>query len=173
MESFYKLVCPGKANHSATASSFVFVEINYEDGRLSITGVHGPLRSGNAKGGCGQLDLLELQPFEFEKEWNQEMLNMLAAIWKRYHLNDVCAGSPAQEFYLNHNPINDRLNFFDKASEALEAAGLNPDPHHIVNGKPYRYGSAWLSGSVPEWVLEWLYNLPETNNNFPAPWKKA
>lgn len=35
----------------------VFVEIVYKDGCLSLTGVEGPLASGNCRGGAGQIDM--------------------------------------------------------------------------------------------------------------------
>jgi hypothetical protein len=35
----------------------VFMKIEFKDGRLSISGVVGPQASGNARGGCGQIDM--------------------------------------------------------------------------------------------------------------------
>lgn len=35
----------------------LFCKIEFTDGRLSISGVVGPLKSGNAIGGCGQVDM--------------------------------------------------------------------------------------------------------------------
>lgn len=72
----------------------------------------------------------------------------MVEVWKRWHLNDMRAGSPAQEQYLREHPISYvyPTSHYDKASEVLEAAGLNPD-----NG--YKYGSAWLREDLPADVL--------------------
>jgi len=70
-------------------------------------------------------------------------------IWRRWHLNDMKAGSPAQEQYLRENPIDPAAyaypkSHYDVACAVLAAAGLNPDP---ADG--YRYGSAWRTETIP------------------------
>lgn len=65
-----------------------FVKIEFEDGRLSISGVIGPRRSGNCSGSAGQCvdEIREGIPTE---EWSAEMLAQLCDIWDRWHLNDM------------------------------------------------------------------------------------
>lgn len=65
-----------------------FVKIEYEDERLSICGVIGPMRNGNAKGSCGQC-IEEIRKGEPIGSWNREMLDKLCEIWDRWHLNDM------------------------------------------------------------------------------------
>lgn len=77
----------------------------------------------------------------------------MAEIWKRWHLNDMCAGSPAQSEYLRQHPIDDWLHWHEKACEALRHAGLNPDPNYLHEGKPYVYGRAWLKEDIPPDVI--------------------
>jgi len=167
MEDFTRIVCPGEAFVNDTIFKKVICRISYANGKLTITGVHGPKRNGDAFGSCGQINLEKLDFDSFEDGWTQERLNMFISIWKRFHLNDVNAGSPAQQFYLQNNPIEGgQLNHYERACEALELARLNPDPYYIHNGKPYLYGSAWISMDVPEWALKWLHDLPETNRNY-------
>lgn len=167
MENFSRIVCPGNAVVYDNIAKIVVCRISYTDGRLSITGVHGPKRNGDTFGSCGQIRLEALDFNSFDTGWTQERVNMFASIWKRFHLNDMKAGSPAQEFYLQNNPIEDPLNYFDAASEALESAGLNPDPYYTIhNGKPYKYGTTWLSMDVPEWALQWLHDLPQTERDY-------
>lgn len=164
MEKFEKVIRIGTILEGNRHAS-VFCKIEYAHERLSITGVVGPLPSGNALGACGQINPSEHEFQSFAEGWNEQMVEMLKTIWDQYHLNDLVAGSPAQELYLDNNPINDRLNHYDIAVERLTAAGLNPDPNHQnpMTGEPYRYGSAWLRKEVPEWALEWLNNLPDTD----------
>lgn len=136
----------------------VFVTIKWHDGELSITGVEGPKRNGDAWGGCGQIRLAEGTP---AKGWTREAVEKLAEIWDRWHLNKLTAGSPAQEAWVREH--RDEFpgyptSFYDWACEGLAAAELHPDPSH----DDYRYGSAWLSEDVPEDVLDWLFELPNT-----------
>lgn len=65
-----------------------FCKIEFEDGRLSISGVIGPKRNGNAKGSCGQC-VDEIRNGMPDSGWNQEMLNRFCDIWNEWHLNDM------------------------------------------------------------------------------------
>jgi hypothetical protein len=67
------------------------------------------------------------------------------------------AGSPAQTAFLEDNPIKQR-DHYTAATKALEAAELNPDPNYLHEGKPYKYGSAWLFVEVPDEVLHYLHH---------------
>ena len=83
------------------------------------------------------------------------------ALWRAWHLNDMKAGSPAQEAWLAANPVTAVYpeSHYDKASAALAAAGLNPDPDYLHNGIPYRYGSAWLKRDIPADVVAEIESL--------------
>lgn len=76
----------------------------------------------------------------------------IRAIWKDWHLNTMTAGSPAQEAYLKANPFTYSYpaTHYDAACDMLRAAGLHPDPGYLHNGKPYHYGSAWLTRPLPD-----------------------
>lgn len=107
--SGYKTFCP------------VFMKIKYDpEGRLSISGVIGPYPSGNARGGCGQIDMefqdsayskvkltasmiiTELkfnndtytnkEEIRFSPGWNVAKFKKLLEIWSNWHLNDMKAG---------------------------------------------------------------------------------
>ena len=140
----------------------IFVKVQWDGARLSITGVHGPRASGNAIS-CGQI-VGDLGGFSsLAKGWTFGDVAKLRKVWDRWHLNDMRAGSPAQMEFLRANPVTDRRDYFSKASGALAAAGLNPDPNYLHNGKPYEYGSAWLRDEVPADVLEFLRGLPDAD----------
>ena len=75
-----------RSGNEATARAFC--KIQFENGRLSITGVIGPMPSGNCRGGAGQcVDAIrEGHPCD---EWTQEMLDKFCSIWDEWHLNDM------------------------------------------------------------------------------------
>lgn len=145
------------------ASGNVFCNIKFVDGRLSITGVEGPKRNGDCVGGCGQIDMHPWGITQYAPGWSPELEAQFREVWGAHHLNDMQAGSPAQRAFLKVNPITDRLNHYEASCAALEAADLNPDPNYLHNGKPYRYGSAWLKMDVPAEVVAFLEALPDTD----------
>jgi len=159
MSTFTKIVHIGR-----TACGNTFAKIVFNDNRLSITGVEGPKANGNAAGSSGQIFMTAVPTFkDFAPGWNAEKLAQFAAIWEDWHLNDMSAGSPAQTAFLKANPVTWKYpgSHYDSASHALQSAGLNPDPDYLRNGKPYKYGSAWLSRDVPADVIQFLQSLPD------------
>lgn len=70
------------------ATARAFCKIQFENGRLSITGVIGPMPSGNCSGGAGQcVDAIrEGHPCD---KWTREMLDKFCSIWDEWHLNDM------------------------------------------------------------------------------------
>lgn len=141
----------------------VFAKITFKDGNLSITGVEGPRSDGDCIGSCGQIIMHDWCIKQYAPGWDVETERRFREVWEQWHLNDMTAGSPAQMAYLRAHPVTDRMNHYTAACAALKAAGLQPDPNYTHNGKPYRYGSAWLKVGVPEDVLTFLAGLPETD----------
>lgn len=91
----------------------VFIKIGFTAGKLSISGVEGPLASGNARGSCGQIatgyahrnpadnDSRYSKPKKFRSNqfadgWDSEKWLDLLDIWKRWHLNDMKANCEHQ-----------------------------------------------------------------------------
>lgn len=123
---------------------FCKIEIT-DDGRLSISGVEGPLPSGNCRGSCGQIDMhlrdrqadIRLAP-----SWTRPMLARFFEAWKAWHLNDMVPGCEhqtgpawtARDVTLYHFTLTDAALAAKKAAEtaALDAlrAGIvfAPDP---------------------------------------------
>jgi hypothetical protein len=142
----------------------VFCKIKFIDGKLSITGVEGPMRNGDAKGSCGQIIIMdEWNISTYAPGWSPELEAEFRTVWGAWHLNDMRAGSPAQHAYLDANPIGNATDHYTRACAALRSAGLNPDPNYLHKGKPYAYGSAWLRDDVPESILTFLQSLPDTD----------
>ncbi len=141
----------------------IFVEASYTDGRLSLHGVEGPLKSGDCKGSAGQIQDY-IQDARIAGDLSKEQIDKLHSIWESWHLNDMTAGSPAQEKFLKENPVNTHtVSHYQAAVIALKAAGLSPDPECIVDDKPYKYGTSWLHVEVPADVIAWLENLPASS----------
>lgn len=106
-ENFKKVVNPGKCYYGGYHSKKpVFCKIEYKDGKLSISGVIAPLRSGNAMGGCGQIsmefkhrneidddarytNLIPPEHFDFSPGWDGEKWLDFLDVWKQWHLNDM------------------------------------------------------------------------------------
>lgn len=171
----FERVCRLGAVRIGNRDADVFVKITHENGRLSMSGVEGPLRNGDALGGCGQIGM-SLRPEQFVSfadGWDAESVARLLAVWERWHLSDMRAGTPKQEEYLRTrgeaeaDPLYREAphafaakmgfaSYYDMACKWLEEAGLQPDDG-------YRYGSRWLREEVPADVLEWLAALPETD----------
>ena len=64
-----------------------FAKINLEkDGRLSISGVIGPVKGGDSKGSCGQC-IEEIRTGTPAEGWTYEMLHKFCDIWEEWHLN--------------------------------------------------------------------------------------
>ena len=148
-----KTIVPGLNRSPRTGAMLpVKVTITYTDGRLSITG------DDEANGSSGQIWGRRGQSAHVDEcapGWTPEKIAQLDAVWRDWHLNDVRAGSPAQRAHvaaLGNVP-------YKVARDSLKVAGLSPDPSYIHNGKPYTYGSAWLSEPVPADVLAFLESL--------------
>lgn len=116
----------------------VEITISIQEGRLSICGASHAL-------GCGQI-LKNVAALYGDIPKVAE----LVAIWERWHLNDMNAGSPKQEDFLRGKHL-----CYEEALKALGAVGLLQDDG-------YTYGSAWLFEALPEDVVTFLTSLGET-----------
>ena len=154
MQAFTKIVSIGRSRATGTT----YCKIQFDDSRLSIAGVEGPKANGDCLGSCGQIVMHEWRFDSLCPGWNPELIAQFRAVWKRWHLNDMTPGSPAQMQWLRGNPEAPRD--YTWASKALADAGLNPDPS---NG--YKYGHAWLFEPVPSDVLSFLQSLPDSDTS--------
>jgi|TARA_R100000084_G_scaffold109078_1_gene73860 hypothetical protein len=81
-------------NRKGEVSSQTYCKITYKDGKLSITGVVGPMIGGDATGPCGQI--YPLKPRSVNKGWAGK-IKRFNQIWKDWHLNDMTPHSPEME----------------------------------------------------------------------------
>lgn len=132
----------------------IFCKIKIENGRLSISGVEGPMPSGDCIGACGQINM-HLKPAEIvpAKGWNSDLIVEFLAVWEKWHLNDMQAGTPEQMEYLEKYPD---IKDYSKKCELLKQVGL-----YEIDG--YKYGSKWLTKELPLEVVAFLKSLPDTD----------
>lgn len=98
--SFAKWVRVGRMRPGDTPAAFLWVSIRWDGRRLSISGVDGPMRNGDALGGCGQC--IDALGSVTESEVD---VPRLRAVWERWHLNDMRAGCAHQREWPTDAPV--------------------------------------------------------------------
>lgn len=94
---------------------------------------------------CGQcLDTMN----EFTSLHDNPLFRLLYRLWSDWHLNDLHAGTEAQEKALKDHPCSS----YTDSCEYLKSIDLYED-----NG--YIYGSSWLYRPIPEEVLNEIKSL--------------
>lgn len=154
MKAFIKVVNPIRRPTYKGRMIDVFCKIIYTDnGALSISGVEGPKMNGDCLGSCGQIDISWYNDHEniiYQPGWNAEKEHKFLSTWKRWHLNDMNSACEHQrELGWEYEDHHDKKTF---KGEACPVCG-------------YKIGSAWLKEDVPEDVLQFLYDLPETTKD--------
>lgn len=170
---FSVVVSPGKVPINSwedNPSQFmrVFIRIQFDGRRLSMTGVEGPKSNGNAAGGAGQIDMhmdddyLSTMVFD-EPGWDRTQFERLIEIWGLWHLNDMRAGTPSQTAHLRAHrvKVTYRKSQYEQDLKTLASAGLQPDPE-----TGYSYGSQWLYEPLPADVHEYLSTLVPTTRTY-------
>lgn len=80
----------------------------------------------------------------------------LYRLWKLYHLNDMHAGTIEQENALEDWESKGNHYDYTSACDYLKSVGLYEVEY---NGKPYKYGHAWLYWDIPEYDLKVIQAL--------------
>lgn len=160
MTSFTKTVRLGTTQIGRSSAS-VYARIEFKDGKLSICGVEGPTRGGNARGGCGQIvmsmDDRYVGALNCAPGWDRLLVRAFLGVWRDWHLNDMQAGTPEQTAILKANEFPGYpASYYTWACGVLEERGM-------LEHNGYRYGTAWLKKEIPPSVLEFLRGLPDTD----------
>lgn len=156
------------------ANGSVYAKIGFASGKLSITGVEGPMRNGDCKGSCGQINMHEWNIKTYAPGWSAELEKQFREVWGKWHLNDMRAGCEHQRA----EKWNERPIFADQPTNAyvkhpdggqgwnmlvwlpVENGGLLCAPCPVCG---YKYGSQWWREEVPSDVLDFLQFLPDTD----------
>lgn len=120
----------------------VSVEMRYENGRLAICGDIWNAHHTDCVS-CGQ-NLDTIREYVSDPTFLE-----LYDLWKNWHLNDMHAGTEAQEKILKEYFTDGKRYDYETACNVLGAHGMLTDYNYIHNGKPYRYGTAWLKRDIP------------------------
>lgn len=194
MKAFNKVVRIGTVleytrNGSARVPTDVFAKVEYtEDGRLSISGVIGPLSNGDARGSSGQFIMsfreyderghMSLSDITPAPEWDVAMVKAFFDAWDAWHMNDMRAGCEHQRAEKwSERPIDPSkpTTAYGKHFQGQQydswnmLAWVRPSEHPSgLLGKPcptcgYKYGTAWLREAVPVDVLAFLRGLPSAD----------
>lgn len=114
------------------ADGNIFCKIEYTDGKLSISGVEGPTRDGNARGGCGQIEMhLVASAISPAPGWTRADIQQFLDYWRAWHLNNLRAGcehqraawNPAEKLQLEQYTWADR---YHAARRAVESGTATP-----------------------------------------------
>ena len=90
---------------------------------------------------------------EINKYLTNQTFKKIYEYWKKYHLNDMHAGTEKQELEVNNYFMKNNKKYdFDEACEYLKSINLYED-----NG--YRYGSSWLYREISEDDLKDIKHL--------------
>lgn len=95
-DDFSKIIRPGAVSTGGgEPKRSVFCKIEFKGGRLSISGVHGPMGNGDAHGSCGQIDMslrdVPAAEWTLAEGWTAEALARFFSEWRAWHLNDMRA----------------------------------------------------------------------------------
>lgn len=168
MNDFKKTVRLGTVRIDDKARN-VFCKIEYAGGRLSISGVEGPMPDGNAHGSCGQIDM-HLRGRERDIKaapgWNLALLRRFFEVWGEWHLNDMRAYDAEMkaagwdelakkemrgyEFTLTNEVLAAQGKLRQDALAALHLGAMvqyPPDERRIAN-LPYSY-KQWVYADEP------------------------
>lgn len=107
MKNFKKEVRIGRLKDDRRYN--VFVDIEYKNKRLSITGEESTISRQQIRS-AGQITL-NPDEIEFAPGWNKEKVIRLEQIWNNWHLNDKRAGCEHQRTYWDLNKKVEVFNF--------------------------------------------------------------
>tara|TARA_B100000900_G_C20102237_1_gene522416 strand:- start:47 stop:523 length:477 start_codon:yes stop_codon:yes gene_type:complete len=138
--------------------NLVTIEVEYKDGCFSASGnIWNRLGTDILSGGQNLDDIKKYSSQLKNKNTFYKIFN----IWKSYHLNDMTAGSPKQMDFIKTHYKN--TYDYDLLCDELAKNDLLFDKSYIYEGKPYRYGSAWLKTKIPTNIENQINKLIEVS----------
>lgn len=148
-----KVVLGKVAYEGSEKTNEVDIEYSLINGRFSASGnIWQSNKKDIISGGQNLEEILLLFP-------GNELVERIVNVWRKWHLNDMQAGSPKQTAFLEALNLPNH-NHYELAKEKLQEAGLDPDNSFAVDGKPYSYGSAWLAIEIPVDVVSEIESWP-------------
>ena len=119
------------------------------------------------------------QIFDLLKDFLEDnpVFQKLYRFWKLYHLNDLHAGTPAQEALLekysrdrgrelpNYNEATEILEYYHMRTVPPEQADPYRKPNSSKRGQPYTFGNEWLFYPIPGEDLEEIKKFLSQDTN--------
>ena len=124
----------------------VEMELKEENGKI-VFSASGDVSSKDIE--CGGQCLDEIK--EILKDSNKTF-NLIHKMWKKYHLNDMHAGTPKQEKFLEDNNVNNWANDYTGVCGFLK-------DHNLYIDDGYAFGSGWLYEEIPPKDLSLIKKL--------------
>lgn len=109
-KDFVRVIRPGSVKTYDNTSQSLYCKIKYNDGKLSITGVVGPMSNGDCRGSAGQNSEELKNITKIAPGWTQEMINRLYDVWERWHLNDM---RPDCEHQRGRYDVSKKIEVYD------------------------------------------------------------
>lgn len=106
---------------------------------------------------------------EIKEHVNDPTFLKIYDMWKKYHLNDLKAGTPAQEKavhdYLEKNnkryDYTDACNYLESIGLLVDDCGCNTTGRRYEKGQGYEYGHGWVIEEIPESAVKEIKCLIE------------
>ena len=158
-----------KTNSGSLTLKIETKETNFRDwetlvrpeGMVSTVSICGEIRDGRNSCELGQIiDTISTM-------YPTDAVKRIAELWRKWHLNDMCAGTKAQTEFLNAYIANQknvaefnrelRLDHYGVSCRILSVNGL------LIH-RGYKYGTEWLVKIVPQDVIDELKLLFSSND---------
>jgi hypothetical protein len=137
-------------NQTGKKINLAEVEVEFDGTRFSASGSVWNSKQTDIISGGQNLD----EMYQHLKD-NKTFL-MIYSLWKQYHRNDMKPGTPKQMAFLSTIKRPSNAEFYTWECEQLEKVNLLIDD---LDGKPYKYGTAWLTSEIPSYAKEDINKL--------------
>lgn len=172
-----------RTERGAVVDADIFIKMQFDGVKLSISGVVGPTRGGNCYGSCGQIvgsfkeyddrGYLTIRDIKPAPDWNYSMIKYLFDMWDRWHLNDMrscCQHQRAMGWDTEPIDPSKPTTAYEKFDGHSMSWNLKvwayPPLGHMTEPCPvcgYKCGTAWLLEEIPSDVIKSLESLPDTD----------
>lgn len=131
---------------------YITMELRHNKQNLPVLSICGEVRN-YMYGQC----LDSIKECRKGDKFNYNLFSKLYRLWKKYHLNDMHAGTPKQEDYLKQT--EDKHNYDYKVCYDIL------QENNILYDNGYKYGTGWLYRNIPNSALEEIATLFEKYGN--------
>ena len=139
-------------NNTGRKVNLVTIKVDFDGNRFSASGNVWNSKQTNCLY-CGQnLDTL------YDYWHNNGLLLKIYSLWKKDNLNHQITGHTKQTSSLNSIKKTNTEEVYTWECEQLKKVGLLFDD---LDGKPYQYGTGWLTNEIPNDVKEDINKLLE------------